>query len=150
MITNNQDLNAFLNKLGDYYLIPHELLHVLAFRLIGKPYHYQFGDRQVKALKKLTRREWLIILLLPVTVCGLLGLLFYNLWLIFVLSAQMPPEQYILDGPRWHLTFPVIATLFILYSGAAYGDVIWAWRILFGKDQPQDTNNEPHVETDQE
>lgn len=30
---------TFLHKLGGYYLIPRELLHLLTYRIIGQPCH---------------------------------------------------------------------------------------------------------------
>jgi hypothetical protein len=58
-------LKTFFHKIGGYYLIPHELLHVLAYRLIGKPYDYQWGNYQVSSPAKMTRGERLFVLLLP-------------------------------------------------------------------------------------
>ena len=38
------DRKPFLYKLEGHYLIPHELLHVLAYRIIGKPSPDQSQD----------------------------------------------------------------------------------------------------------
>ena len=142
---NNQSVsNDLLYKLEGYYLIPHELLHVVAYRLIGKPCHYQWGDHRVSSSAPKTRRERLFVLLLPFGVCWVFGLFFHFVWVILALSAQIPPEKYFSEGPLWHFIFPVVASLFILYSGAAYGDVRVVLRILFGQDKPQQGGHEPH------
>jgi hypothetical protein len=126
----------FWHKLGGYYLIPHELLHVLAYRMISKPYHYQWGDYRVSSPASLSRGELLFVLLLPVGVCWVVGLFLHSLWLILVLSEWMPLERYILEGPRWHHVFSVIASLFILYSGTGYKDIRVVLRILFRENKP--------------
>lgn len=113
----------FLHKVEGYYLIPHELLHVLAYRLLGKPCSYRWGDHRVFSQAAKSRNERIFVLLLPFTVCWILGLLFHSLWMVMALSAQMPPEQYFTEGPRWHFIFPIIETIFILYSGTAYRDI---------------------------
>lgn len=120
-----------LHKLGGYYLIPHELLHVLAYRMIGKPCQYRWGDHQVHSLAKKSRREKLFVLLFPFTVCWILGLFFHFVWAILVISARMAPELYFSQGPKWHLIFPITATFFIIYSGTAHQDLIDAYAWLF-------------------
>ncbi len=61
------------DKLLGYYAVPHELLHVVAYRLIGKPYQ-----------------------------------------------------------------------LLLIYSGTSRLDLLMAYHLLFGKDQPQDQRPHPH------
>jgi hypothetical protein len=60
----------FIRRLGGYYLIPHELLHVLAYRLIRKPYRYEWGWPYVIPIAAMTRRERLFTALFPF--CNLL------------------------------------------------------------------------------
>lgn len=134
----------WLYKLEGYYLIPHELLHVLAYRLLGKPYHYEWGDHRVTSSASLNRREELFMLSLPFVVCWVLGLFFHFVWLILALSRQMPPEAYFTEAPLWHFAFPALATLLILYSGTGYCDVRWVLRLLSRKDQPQQDSHDPH------
>jgi hypothetical protein len=123
--------STFLYKLEGYYLIPHELLHVLAYRLIGKPCDYRWGDHQVHGTAAKSRGERIFVLLLPFVTCWAFALFFHWLWVVLALSAQMPPEQYFSqEGPYWHFIFPAIATLFILYSGTAYRDIRSVLQIL--------------------
>jgi len=143
---------SFWSKLGGVYVIPHELLHVLAYLLIDKPCRYRWGDYEVKPLAETTRREKLWVLLLPFGVCFGLGLLFHLLWIGSAFFIDLPPERYFSDGPTWHFIFPNIGALFILYSGNSYADLIRAYRLLFGKDQTDDNRPQPHrhpIEKDQ-
>lgn len=142
-------VKQFLHKLGGYYLIPHELLHVWAYRIINKPYHYQWGAYQVKALSKNTRRERLFIILFPFVVCWLIAFLFFMLWLVaLVLIIKMPLEQYFLVvGPGWPVALPIIGTLFIFYSGTAHRDLMRAYQILIRKDKSSQNSGEPHPST---
>ncbi len=127
--------NHFLHKFGGYYLIPHELLHVLAYRLIGKQCHYEWGDYRVRGLAKRTRPERLLVLLLPFVVCWVFALFFSFLWILSAFFIKMSPQRYFIDGPTWHFVFPIIASLFVLYSGTAYRDVRVVLRMLSGKDK---------------
>jgi hypothetical protein len=142
-MTNQQSVTYLFHKLGGYYLIPHELLHVFAYRIIDKPCHYRWGDYRVQSSARKSRREKLFVLLFPFIVCWGLGFFFHILWFILVLSAQMPPEQYFFVAPKWHFAFPVIATLCILYSGTAHQDLIDAYRWLF-KYKARYDSDEPH------
>lgn len=101
MQTQQTTPNRF-HKLEGYYLIPHELLHVLAYRLLDKPYLYRWGDHRVKSTAKQTQRERVFILLLPTILCWGVALLSYVMWGILALSAHMPPETYFVAGPKWH------------------------------------------------
>jgi hypothetical protein len=136
-MNDTREVKDFWYKLGGYYLIPHELLHVLAYRLIGKPCHYDWGDYYVRPLAKRTRRERLFVLLFPFIVCWLLGFFFHFLWgASALLVIRMPLERYFFEsGPTWHFALPIIATGFIIYSGTAHADLIIAYRVLVGKDK---------------
>lgn len=139
-------------KLIGYYAIPHELLHVLAYRLIGKPCRYEWGSQYVRALapEAETRQEKLFILLFPLTVFWGLGLLCHLLWIMSAFFIRIRPEQYFTDGPTWHLIFLVLGAFFIFYGGTAHLDLILAYRILFGHEEIQEQRPEPHGYPDHE
>ena len=122
---------TLLYKLGGIYLIPHELLHVIAYWFIGKQCQYNLGDYGVRSLQPKNKQEKLFVLLFPVSVCWSLGLLFACLWLLSAFFITIPPERYFIDGPTWHLIFLIIGTLCILYSGTAHKDLIEAYKWLF-------------------
>ncbi len=137
---------TFLHKVGGYYLIPHELLHVLAYRLIGQPCRYNVGDYAVRALapETITRREQVFVLLLPFTVFFGLGLLCHLLWILSAFFITIPPDRYFIDGPTWHFIFPNLGVLLMLYSGTARKDLLIVYHLLFRKDKPQDNRPDPH------
>ena len=129
-MNDNRAFKHFLYKLGGYYLIPHELLHVFAYRIIGKSCQYKWGDYHVQSSAERTRGEKLFVLLFPTVICLVFGGFFHFLWLMTAFFIKIPPEQYFIDGPTWHFVFPLMAFIFILYSGNGYGDVINAYRLL--------------------
>lgn len=143
-MNDNRGVKNFWHKLGGYYLIPHELLHVLAYRLIGKPCAYEWGDYRVRPLRQRTWGEKVFVLLFPFIVCLVLGFIFGLLWLLSAFFIEIPSDRYFIDGPTWHFVFPILATLFIFYSGASYGDIIIAYRLLFRKDKLQHNRPQPH------
>jgi hypothetical protein len=141
--------NNFWYKLGGYYLIPHELLHVLAYRLIGKPYHYKWGDYQVRSLVSKTRGETLFVLLFPFAVCWTLSFFFGLLWLSSAFFIKIPPERYLVDGPTWHFIFPILAALLLIYSGSSHWDLVAVYYILWGKEEADHNSPKPHQQAKQ-
>jgi hypothetical protein len=135
---------TFFHKVGGYYLIPHELLHVLAYRLIGKPYDYQWGDYQVSSPAKMTQGERLFVLLLPLGVCLTLSFFFHFVWIILALSAQLPLAEYLLAAPKWHFVFHILANLCMLYTGTSYRDIRRILHLLFGQKEPKQKSYQPH------
>lgn len=145
-MNEQQATKGLFNKLGGYYLIPHELLHVLAYRLIGKPCHYRRGDHRVRPIapESETRLETLFVLLLPFICFFGLGLVCHFLWIMSAIFIDISPERYFIDGPTWHFIFPNLGAALMLYSGTARGDLIIAYRLLFGKDETQEQRPDPH------
>lgn len=148
-MNDNRGLKDFLHKLGGYYLIPHELLHVLAYRLIGKPCEYEWGEYFVRPLASRTKGQRLFVLLLPFVTCWVLAFFFHFLWILSALLViQMPLDKYFLvEGPTWHFAFPIIGTLCIIYSGTAHGDLISTYYVLVGKDKSHEDGYKPHQQT---
>ncbi|MDM8520634.1 DUF3267 domain-containing protein [Anaerolineales bacterium HSG6] len=141
-----------LYKLGGYYLIPHELLHVLAYRLIGKRCVYRWGDYSVRPLEQRTKSERLFVSLFPTVVCLGIGLFFHGLWLVWLLmiSRHMPLDSYFFEhGPSWFMVLPLIASLFVIYSGNGWGDWIISYRVLAGKNKASYKDDEPQRKTKQ-
>lgn len=134
-----------LHKLGGYYLVPHELLHVLAYRLINKPCEYQWGHHYVRPLAKRTKWQRIFVLLFPFVSCWAIGFFFHFLWLLAALFfIRMPlDEHFQTDGLTWHYFLPLIGTLFILYSSAAHGDLVITYNVLRGKDKSHEKSYEP-------
>jgi len=106
-------MQQHLHKLGGYYAIPHELLHVLAYRLINKPCRYRLGDYSVYplAFEQETRSEKLFVSLLPFTVLMGAGLSCHFLWVMSAFFITIRPERYFIDGPTWHFGFFVVGVI---------------------------------------
>jgi hypothetical protein len=138
-----------LYKLKGYYLIPHELLHVWGYRIIGKPCHYEWGDCRVVSLANRTRNERLFIGLLPLAVSWGFGFFFHFLWLIsLIFLVPIPIERYLIDGPTWHIIFVLLGSVFVIYGGTAHADLINAYYLLFRKDYSENSNKEQHWQSD--
>ena len=146
-MNEQQSVKSFSYKLGGYYLIPHELLHVLAYRIIGKRCQYQLGDYRVRSLQPKSRREKLFILLFPFVVCWALGFFFGALWLFSAFFINIPPERYFVDGPTWHIIFLALGALFILYGGTSHKDLVQAFGWLFVY-KAEDDSPEPEQHPD--
>ena len=142
---STQEPSAFrdqFHKFAGYYLIPHELLHILAYLITGKPYRYDWGAHRIRSLSPKTRGQKLFVLLFPFGVCWGIGLFFGLLWLLSAFFIQLPPERYFIDGPTWHLVLLVLAWLSVFYSSTALQDLIDAYGWLF-KYQAQNDSPQP-------
>lgn len=148
-MNNPSTSKDFLYKFEGYYLIPHELLHVLAYRLIGKPCYYRWGEHRVYSSVQKTPGERFFVLLFPSVVCWLFAFFFGLLWISSAFFITISPERYFIDGPTWHFIFPIIASLFVLYSGTGYRDVRKVLQILFEKDKSQNNRPNPHQQAEE-
>ena len=114
-------------------LIPHELLHVLAYRLVGKPCAYRLGERCVTDRAPLSPTEELIVLLFPLAMTWglalLAGLLVFATF-VWVILPHPPLSRSYRDVPRWHWGLVGLTWLLFVYGGAALGDIRAAWRLL--------------------
>ncbi|MDM8518454.1 DUF3267 domain-containing protein [Anaerolineales bacterium HSG6] len=123
--------SSIFHKFGGYYLIPHELLHVLAYRIIGKRCAYQWGAWKVTSLQPKTRREKLFVLLFPFAVCWGLGTVFAILWILSPFFIDIPFDRYFIDGPTWHFGFFILSAIFFLYGHTSGKDLLDAYGWLF-------------------
>ncbi len=117
-----------IDRLEGILSIPHELLHILGYRLVGKRCAYRWGDCRVTLLDPASRTERLIGGLFPFAV-SLIG------WAIFMtlsgialtreihLNAQTP-------APFWPIFWGGGAVIAGVYIGACTGDILKAWRTL--------------------
>lgn len=130
-------------KIEGYLVIPHELLHVLAYRLIGKKCAYQLGDHYVHALESRTLGEKLFVLLFPLFIIGGLGLGLILLWAALYVSAQYPanPFRYFSVAPGWHQCLWFAAVTLLLYASASLFDLIIVGRLLLQKLRHQPPND---------
>ena len=112
------------SRLEGYLLVPHELLHVLGYRLVGKRCHYRWGDRYVVAPGPMARRERLVGLLFPFAVCIMLWLLLLPLPFIgFFLFKNMVVA----------IGLSIIAMLPLGYAFTSLGDFRHVYWLLSNK-----------------
>ncbi len=123
-----------------YLAIPHEVLHLLAYRLIGKRCRYRLGDHFVHPLETRSLREQLFVLLFPLLVIGGAGLALLFLWAItYVLNSYpLNPLTYFLVAPAWHKSVWIAAVILLLYTGSCVGDIQIVVRLLL-----QQLRNQP-------
>lgn len=130
-------------KFDGYLAIPHELLHVLAYRLIGKRCAYRFGDHTVKALEPRTFGQRIFCLLLPLVINGLAVFLLLGVWLIIYIWAGYPanPFAYFCIAPLWHRSLFFGWVFLLTYAATAILDVILVVRLLLEKLRQHPPNN---------
>ncbi|MCL4295584.1 MAG: DUF3267 domain-containing protein [Anaerolineae bacterium] len=107
-----------------YLLIPHELLHVAGYRLVGKRCLYRWGNNYVVPIGPLTRDEELVGLLFPFAVC-------LAAWLILL---PFPFAALFYGGLEWAIGLSVLFSLPLLYASTAIGDLRRAYLLL--RDKP--------------
>jgi len=129
------DYNSFMFwKLNGILVIPHELLHVVAHRLIRKRCHYRLGDSFVMPLEPYTVGQYLFCLLFPLLVSLPLAFLPLGIWILTFIQFSYAPQTYLGVAPLWHQT--LFALWFILFTyvlSACFYDVWLAVRLLLKK-----------------
>ncbi len=90
----------WLSQIEGWLLVPHELGHVVAHRLLGIGYTYRLGQHSVKSSKPLGKRARLLILLFPLILAGVATLGFALLWAVTASSSEPLLVQFALDTYR--------------------------------------------------
>ena len=117
------------SRLEGYFLIPHELLHVAGYRLVGRKCRYHLGNPFVTPLEPMTRREELVGLLFPFVV-------FVSLFLLLtVLSGLIPfiVNRQEGNGLLWVGLLGLPAFLAGVYACTTVEDLRRAYLILANK-----------------
>ena len=110
-------------RLDGYAVIPHELLHVLAYRLIRQPCQYRLGDHAVRPLSERTVAEEVFVKLFPLMVTGGLALATFGLWLVTLPPGPFDPGGYFVAGPRWHIGLMALTIVIQIYTLVSFWDV---------------------------
>ncbi|MCB0060977.1 MAG: hypothetical protein KDE19_02635, partial [Caldilineaceae bacterium] len=105
-------------KLEGYLLVPHELLHVIAHRMIGRDCAYQLGDKWVVKREPCSWREDLFCLLFPLMVTLPIGLTPFVIWFVTYSYARYSAEKYLLVAPPWHPALFVLGFVLLNYAVA--------------------------------
>lgn len=129
-------------KIDGYLAVPHELLHLLAYRLIGKRCRYRLGDHFVQPLETRSWKERLFVLVFPLLIISGTGLSLMILWAVTYVANHYPPHPlaYFGTAPFWHKSLWGISVILLLYIGSCVGDVQLAIRLLLQqlRHQPPD------------
>jgi hypothetical protein len=112
-----------ITRIEGYLLIPHELLHIVGYRLVGKQCRYRWGDCFVTPIGSMTQKEELVGLLFPFVVC-------LTLWLILL---PLPLAALFVGGVGWAITLSVIFSIPLTYAFTAIGDLRRAYLIITDK-----------------
>ncbi len=117
----------WFTRLGGYLLIPHELLHVLGYRLVGKRCQYQWGNPYVTPVGPMSRGVQLTGMLFPFVV-------FFLLVTIFVILAGFASEQVVREGSFfWFIFWLGLSYIAGIYTGTTLGDLRRAYLLIFDK-----------------
>ncbi len=112
---------------GGYLAIPHELLHVVGYKLVGCSCQYRWGDFHVKPQSEMNISRRLVGLLFP-----------------FVIFSTICLATSILSGFAYRygleqnsfICFVILTTLALIsggYAGTAVGDLRQAYLLISGK-----------------
>lgn len=116
-------------RVEGWLLIPHELLHLAGYSLVGKRCRYRMGDDSVAPVGPLTPRERLVGLLFPFAACLVAGLV------LLALAVGVYVRQNSQTALALWLALP--ATLLLIYAGVSLGDLRQVYLLLFGWDRQQ-------------
>jgi len=124
-----------IDRIEGFLSIPHELLHILGYRLVGKRCAYRWGDNHVTLLDPATPIERLIGGLFPFAVSLPISLFFLGM----SGGAQLRAEQANPQSPDlfWTLLFGAFYLVAFIYVGACTGDLWKAYLLL--KQHPHQT-----------
>jgi len=117
----------WLSWLEGYFLIPHELLHVVGYRFVGKTCRYRWGSHSVTPLGTITRRERLVAMLFP-----------FGVFIISFLSSTiltgLSYGQALRTGAFFWFGFWLVGSLVLgLYAGTTIIDLRNAYLLLTDK-----------------
>lgn len=128
-------------KLEGYLLIPHELLHVAAHRLIGRRCSYRLGDSYVKHIDPCTTGEYLFCLLFPLMITMPIALIPLVVWILTFSWYGYLTNEYLFTAPLWHQSLFVLWFVLFTYVGSScLYDIVFAIRLLFKKLSHQPPN----------
>ncbi len=114
-------------RLTGYLLIPHELLHLSGYRLVGKRCRYRWGEAYVTPLDTMARWQNLVGTLFPFTIFAL----------VFLTSGILSSLAYgnaLQHGEYgWFIVWTGLAFTAGLYAGTAIGDLRSAYLMIADK-----------------
>jgi hypothetical protein len=128
----------WLDRLEGWLAVPHELLHVAAYRLLGKRCRYTPGSPSVSRAEPLTVQERLFVLLLPTLVSGSICVIFIVGWTLSAFTLAKADPLYPQQMPWWHVGLMVMFAVTFIYTSAGWADLLIAVDLLRGRQKPSD------------
>jgi hypothetical protein len=108
-------------------LIPHELLHVAGYWLVGQPCEYHWGRPYVTPLGVMPRWKRLVGMLFPFAI-------FFILVTLFALLAGFASREAVREGAFfWFITWLVLIYITGIYIGTTLGDLRRAYLLVVDK-----------------
>lgn len=114
-------------RLGGYLLIPHELLHILGFRLVGKRCAYRWRQSHVTPLEPMSRWQLLVGRLFPFIVFTLLFII------CTVLAGRAYQEVQQGSSIFWFLMGLGLMQILALHAGTTLVDLRNAYLLIVNK-----------------
>lgn len=140
-------------KLSAYVGLPHALLHMLAYRLIGKPYVLEIDQRQVRALAPRTPKEIAFVRMFPALVTGSLALVVLGIWAWTIpQSGAASLATYYQTAHLWHQMLWWVGIVILSYAGTGLLNLYWGIRLLLRElrhQPPHSTNHYLNPRQDQ-
>ena len=120
-------MSSKLENLEGYLAIPHQLLHIAGYRLVGKRCVYRLGKLYVLPVGSMTRRERLIGILFPfITFC--------SIFLLSSLAASLTLTYFEMTAvPWWGFGSFLLAVISGIYTFFSTGDLRQAYLLLHNK-----------------
>lgn len=116
-----------LKQLFGYLAIPHELLHIVGYRLVGERCAYQWGNSYVSPLGEMPRWKRFVGKLFPF-------IIFFSLTILFSLSAGFASKQLAQEGEVIGFIFWLGLTYIAgFYTMSTVGDLRQAYLLLKNK-----------------
>lgn len=126
-MTRQSNLQNWFVRLSGYVVMPHELLHVVGFRLVGKQCEYRWGNHYVTPIEPMTGRERLVGMLFPFAV-------FFVLLISFIILAGFAAEYVVREGAFfWFIFWLTLTYIAGFYMCTAIGDLRQAYLLIFDK-----------------
>ena len=114
-------------RIGGYLAIPHELLHIIGFRLVGQRCVYQWGQPHVTPLGSIPAWKRLVGRLFPFAV-------FLTLLIVFTILSGLAYSQALRSGSFfWFILWTSLAYVAGMYAGSTVGDLRRAYLLIFNK-----------------
>jgi hypothetical protein len=118
-----------ISRIEGYLLIPHELLHVAGYWLVGKRCLYRWGNRYVTTIDPMTRNQELVGLLFPFAVCMMI-------WLTLL---PVPFVALVFAGLKWAVGLSIPCSVPLIYAFTSISDLRRAYLLILNKSKDSPT-----------